>query len=178
MVLNGRSADKVERIRAFLRSSPSRSGQLKLQQVVQDAESLLRQEMMYQRVEFNVVLPPADVPVVAEALPLTQALVQVLRNAMQAVHDRTLRTITVTLSAQGSEAHIEVQDSGGGFSRHMLSRISGGDLPLVEERGGLGLYMTQEILRQFKGQLVLDNTPSGGAVVRLILPLAAKSPEL
>lgn len=169
-----RSAVMVERIRSFLRPAQSRPVLLRLQSVVQDAESLLRQEMMYQGVAFSVKLPDDDVMVMADALPLTQALVQVLRNALKAVQeqDQDSKTIAITLQVTGHEAQIDVLDSGPGFPLGLLMRETDGEWTVSSQVEGLGLYMTRGLLNQLHGRLLLSNPVSGGARVCLILPRA------
>lgn len=167
-----RSSDQVERIRKFLRPQAPHQQTVLLQAVVQDAHSLLSQEMMYQRVDFQVSVPESALLVTAQALPLTQALVQVLRNAMHAVQARPHKAIGLSLRQAGSEAWLEVNDSGPGFPLPMLTRSHGGDLPVVDQLGGLGLYMTQAVLAECGGRLELSNPKAGGAQVRMVLPLA------
>lgn len=172
-VLDGlrRSAELVARIRNFLKAAPAQTAIVRLNTVVHDAVSLLRQEMMYRHIEFIVTVRDPSAQVLAEALPLTQALVQVLRNAMQAVQGRQRPVIALSLQTSASEAWVEVFDSGPGFPESMLARVGSGAQPQVEPSGQLGLYMVQGILSQFQGRLSLENDLSGGARVRLILPL-------
>lgn len=166
------AAALIGRIRSFLRPPPTQPQRLSLQSVLQDVRNLLRQELMYRRIELQLVLPAQDVVVQAQALAVTQALLQVVRNAMQAVQGRPLQRITVSLQALAHEACIEVSDSGPGLPQALLQSPADTQ-PVVDWFGGLGLYMTRGILQQFGGSLALDNDGAdGGACVRLMLPLA------
>ena len=168
------SADLVKHIRNFLR--PSMSAQtdetLSLQTVMQDAHDLLRQELMYQGVVLRVNAASSPVHVRAQRLPLTQALVQVLRNAMQAVRGQPRRVVEMQLQSEGTQTWIEVRDSGPGFARQGQVAHAWDHTPVADALTGLGLEMTRDILSQFEGELTLQNAPTGGAQVRLILPLA------
>lgn len=166
-----RAVAMVERIRTFLRPANTQAQAVVLQSVVRQAQSLLHQEMKYRHVEFQVALPEPGLHVMADELTLTQALVQLLRNAMQAIQTSDSKTISVCVARNDSEGWIEVVDSGPGFSPEMLSRSGGGRQTVVDEFGGLGLYMTQELLGQWGGRLVLSNTPSSGAMACMVLPL-------
>lgn len=168
-----RSADMVEHIRNFLRPLPATepAGTLPLQSVMQDAHDLLRQELMYQGVTLHLRGPSAPVCVQAERLPLTQALVQVLRNAMQALQGQPHRTMDMTLATDGFEAWIEVSDSGPGFPPRMLSSHLAHPLPTSDMQTEMGLTMTRSILAHFQGRLSLENLQGGGARVRMTLPL-------
>lgn len=126
---------------------------------------------MYQGVEFKITAPADLVWVNAEHLPLTQALVQVLRNAMQAVRGQPRHSIEAVLETSDKEAWIEVRDSGPGFTPQLLSQNFAGAMPRLDALTGQGLFMTQGILGQFQGYLSLSNGENGGARVRLMLPV-------
>lgn len=167
-----RSTEMVERIRNFLRPASTEAQKVVLQSVVHNAQSLLSQEMMYRRVDFRVTLPTQDLEVVSQTLSLTQALVQLLRNAMQAVQGSPRKSITVTMAWDDNQAWVDVTDSGPGFSDEMLARSHGGTLPVVDQLGGLGLYLAQSVLAPYGGYLALSNVPGGGAQARMVLPRA------
>jgi C4-dicarboxylate-specific signal transduction histidine kinase len=132
---------------------------------------------MHRGIELSVQGPMQPVQVQAEVLPLTQALVQVMRNAMNAVQGQTVRRINLTLSVSEREACIEVLDSGPGLPAHLLGQSSQGAQLVQDWLGGLGLYMTHGILSQLGGRMALDNPESGGARVRLTLPLIHAAPS-
>ncbi len=126
---------------------------------------------MYRGIDMHLQMPAQPVRVHAESLALTQALVQVIRNAMDALQNQSERRITLDLSIQGQEAWVRVVDSGPGFPAHMRIQAPVGAQISADWQGGVGLYITQGILSQFQGRLLLDNLSSGGASVTLILPL-------
>lgn len=170
-----RSSSQVASIRNFLRPLPTDTGQVVLQSVIQDAHGLLCQELMYQGVAFRITMPTAHVLVQAEQLPLTQALVQVLRNAMKALQGQPDARIEVVLQTSAQEAWVEVHDSGPGFPAQVLRQDFVGAAPPLDVLVGQGLFMTQSILTQFEGHLALGNAEGGGAKVRLTLPFLAET---
>ena len=170
-----RSADMVDRIRNFLRPVPSQPSTVTVQSVLQDAHDLLGQALMHQGVAFTLNVPMQPVRVHAEGLLLTQAVVQVVRNAMAVVQGRAVQEVTMSLSITGQEACIEVRDSGPGWPARLLDEVHSSAQPLADGQAGLGLYMTRGIMTQFQGSLSLSNTESGGACVQLCLPLIASS---
>lgn len=167
-------AARIGRIRHFLHPGSQARERLVLQAVVEDVHNLLRQELMYRHIELQRVLPAQDVVVQAQALPVTQALLQVMRNAMQAVQGQSQPCIRVTLQVDAQLACIEVCDSGPGLPAQVLSASNEAHQFSVDGLGGMGLYMTRGILHEFGGHLALGNDPAGGgARIRLVLPLAA-----
>lgn len=165
-----RSLAMVEDIRRFLRPASPRASTFSLQSVIQDAHDLLRQELIYRGIDLEVNVQSTPVRVHSEFLPLTQALVHVLRNAMQAVKVSPSRRIKLTLTDTPHQGCIEITDSGPGLPPEVLKQGTQGPYPVTDWSAGLGLYMTRSILSQCGGCLQLENSETGGARVRLIVP--------
>ena len=127
-----RSARLLDRIRNFLKPLPSREEVLDLRTIVHNAYDLLRQEMMYRRIDFKVEVPSAPVWVKAESLLLIQALVQLLRNAMQALDGQSKCRMQVILSSSAGWAKIEVRDSGPGFAADLLDQKNSFHAPAAD----------------------------------------------
>lgn len=119
---------------------------------------------------------PEAVQVHADPKLLSRALVNLLDNAFQAMRGRTG---VVTVSGRETEAHtiIEVGDEGPGFDREILKTAFE---PLVTTRAqgvGLGLALVQRVAERHGGQAFAENRPTGGALVRMVLPRAPGSKE-
>ena len=73
---------------------------------------------------------------------------------------------------------IEISDRGPGFSAEMLERFG---QPYSSSKGrpggGLGLFLLVNVLRKLGGSAQVENRDEGGALVRIILPLAALAPR-
>jgi signal transduction histidine kinase len=97
---------------------------------------------------------------------LQQALGNVLDNAVR--HTPVGGRITVYAAPGDSgTAEICISDSGPGFARAQATAQEAADAGT-----GLGLKITREIIHAHGGTLHLEDAPSGGACVRMILPLA------
>lgn len=164
-----RGTEMVERIQQFLRPQTGTSSCFSLQAVIQDCLDLLRQDIILRGIELQVTLPVAPVRVQAESLALTQALLHVLRNAMQALEQCSIKWIHLTLK-EYDLACIEITDSGAGFSAEQLIQAAYGAQQLTDWSVGLGLYMTQAIVADCGGSLKLQNSQTGGASVSILIP--------
>jgi len=106
---------------------------------------------------------------------LQQALVNVLINALQATAEHG----TVTVAAQRHEDTVEitVQDQGAGVPAEVIERVFDPFFTTKPEGEGtgLGLSISIGIVEQHGGRLTLENSPAGGALARLVLPLNAVS---
>ena len=93
-----------------------------------------------------------------------------LRNSVRHAGEQT--EVTITLSKRGELGQIDVADNGPGISSEIL--------PILFEEsasttgGGLGLYLSREIVKRYGGSLTLaqNDTSDFGAVFRLEIPLS------
>lgn len=99
---------------------------------------------------------------------LTQAVRNVVVNAIQAMSSGG--TLTITGSRLGGNIRLEFADTGPGFSPAALARH--GELFFSEKEGGMGigLNVSQEIVKAHRGVLTVSNAPKGGAVVTILVP--------
>jgi signal transduction histidine kinase len=99
-----------------------------------------------------------------------QIVLNLLANAVQAINGPGL--IRIRGSAEGDRVHVDVIDSGPGVPNENLDKIFE-PLFTTKARGlGLGLSVSRTLARANGGDLTATNSPSGGAVFRLTLPVA------
>jgi two-component system sensor histidine kinase RegB len=110
-----------------------------------------------------------DVPIVSDKA-LGQALLNLLDNAAEA----GASNILLSAALSGDMLILTVQDDGRGFPAHILSGIGQPYQSTKDRQGaGLGLFLTNNVLRTLGGTLEARNRPGRGAQVSLRLPLDA-----
>ncbi|MCW0196941.1 ATP-binding protein [Sphingopyxis sp.] len=111
----------------------------------------------------------ADVAIVSDP-----ALRQVIGNVIDNAAEVSPGWIGITASRDGETAVIEIADHGPGFAEAMLDGF-GQPYRSTKGRpgGGLGLFLLVNVLRKLGGWASAENRDAGGAVVRIMLPLAA-----
>jgi signal transduction histidine kinase len=125
--------------------------------------------------DVKVVLELADLPPVrCRPGEINQVWTNVILNACDAMHDRG--TLRVRTEYRGSHrVAITIADSGPGIPEEVLPKIfepnfttktAGGSFGL-----GLGLAISNEIVRKHGGEIGFHNAPEGGAVCTVVLPL-------
>ncbi len=118
-------------------------------------------------------LPDAPVIVRGNALRIEQVLVNLLRNAIDAMEDSSERPLNVAIGTAGDTAWVEVADRGHGLGGASLSELQE---PFVTSREsgqgmGLGLAISAGIVKEHHGQMSARNRDGGGAVFRVEIPL-------
>lgn len=107
----------------------------------------------------TVELPPrADLPPDVEAL-LFRCAQEALRNVL--AHAEASQ-VSIALTVEDGEAHLEVADDGRGFDPAVLD-----DRP---EEGHFGVRLVRDLVRDAGGRLVVESSPGEGTVLRVELP--------
>jgi signal transduction histidine kinase len=142
---------------------------------IESALTMLRNELRYRaRVERDLRATSA---VRASSARLGQVFLNLIMNAAQALDGSGIKRNVVTVSSfeEGPYVVVQVQDNGPGISPEVLPRIFDSFFT-TKPRGvgtGLGLPISQGIVRSLGGEITVDSRPSAGAIFRVRLPAVA-----
>lgn len=112
---------------------------------------------------------------------LEQVLLNLLKNAAQAIHQKPHRgpgQITLRTRLNPPWAEIQVEDNGGGIPEHIRKRIFEPFFTTKEVGQGTGLGLSVSyfiITNNHKGQMEVQSRPDQGTVFTLRLPLTSAS---
>jgi len=157
-------------------------GPVNIHDVLRDVIVLARGIPGASRVAFTERYDPSLPPVLGDAEKLTQVVLNVVRNALDAVADVPDKHVilesavaSLRVRSEGGKtrplARISVVDSGPGIPLSMLSRIFTPFATSKPQGTGLGLPICQRIVHAHGGRIEVRNRPSAGAEVVLYLPL-------
>lgn len=115
-----------------------------------------------------VVDIPKQLQVTLPEPALRQAILNLVLNAAQSVNKNG--SIIVTAKCDTSKLQISVRDDGSGFSKHFLTQ--GIRLYDTQTSGGsgIGLATVKRFAQNQDGEIKLENSDNGGAIVTLIFP--------
>ena len=112
----------------------------------------------------------------ADADLLHQALVNLVRNAVQAMEGQSVRQLCLGVHGQGPRGHLQVRDTGSGIAAADLDRIFNPFFTTRATGTGLGLAIVHRIVDAHGGTITAWNHPQGGAVFEITLPLRGINP--
>jgi signal transduction histidine kinase/CheY-like chemotaxis protein len=147
---------------------------LDINQVVRDAlditQSRWKEEPTSRGIALELRTRLGDVPaVLGDAAELREAMTNLILNAMDAMPEGGLLTLSTTLVDERIE--VAVADTGVGMPPEVRDKIFD---PFFTTKGpqgtGLGLSMTYGIVSRHGGSIAVDSTPGRGSTFRLSLP--------
>ena len=147
---------------------------ISLNDIVMDTVTLLEPEIDNREVKleqhFASELPTAPL----DEVQVKQALVNLIKNAVQAMTQGG--TLTLTTIAETDGVWVHVADTGGGIPQEKINRIFQPYFTTKEKGTGLGLMIVQRIVREHGGRIELESNTGEGTTFRLWFPIAEHQP--
>jgi nitrogen fixation/metabolism regulation signal transduction histidine kinase len=117
--------------------------------------------------------------VAADRMRIRQILNNLLTNSLEALEGRTGARIDIQThvaeDSQTSQAAIVVADNGPGFQRDLIGTVFDPYVTSKPKGTGLGLAIVKKIVEEHGGRIEADNPRTGGARIRIMLPLGESS---
>jgi PAS domain S-box-containing protein len=166
-------------ITQFLGAIRPTQAQLKiasLNEVVEKTLELLRPEIENRGITVTTKLARALTATPIDATQLQQVLVNLVKNATQAM--TTGGTLTLQTGENSDHVWVSVTDTGGGIPQEQINRIFEPFYTTKTKGSGLGLMIVQRIVRAHNGRIELESNVGRGTTFRVWLPLHERKPRL
>ena len=164
-------ANIISQLRGFSRKSSGEQSLVSIRQSVDQAIGLFQTEIDSQKIHLDVQIE-TEVTVNTDPLLINQVLVNLLSNAIQAMHDSERREINITASKSETDICISLSDTGPGIANDVIENIFD-PFFTTKEVGlglGLGLSISYRIMDSLGGRIEVANNATGGASFELYLP--------
>jgi signal transduction histidine kinase len=165
-----RASQIIQRIRNFIQPAPETYERVDLATLAVEVANLLAAEARARQVTFAYTREHALAAVMGDRIQLSQIILNLYRNAMQAMATVSRRVIAVDVHNEGAQVVLRITDTGIGFSSQVLSRMGTEFFTTKPEGLGVGIMISRSIAEQHGGTLTFANASQGGAVATLALP--------
>lgn len=128
-------------------------------------------EWTQREVKVSLELPDDGLPVEVDPNQIRQALLNLVRNAVEASPDG--ESVRVRAEADDATATVRIIDRGGGIAPDDRRHIFEPFYTTKSSGTGLGLAMTQQIIEEHAGTIEVESDPGEGTTFTIRLPLAS-----
>ena len=170
--LVARMEDITRQLKFFSRKGRDRFERVDLKDVVAEAMELLKPSISELDATVTLDLPSVPILTHGNKLRLEQVIMNLVRNALDAVEEADLRQIEISLDGDGRSVWFEVADTGHGLGGRTMEDLRE-PFATTRESGkgmGLGLTISAGIVSDHGGELIARERDGGGAVFRAMLP--------
>ena len=171
-----RAAAIIKRIRGFAAAKKTDPQFLPVvpETIVSETMELALIQADKLKARIRTLIDPGLPPMTGDAVMLEQLLLNLLKNAMEAVQgceDRTVE-LRVHLHDSGHFIQFDVADRGPGISDEAKPMLFDAFYSTKNEGMGMGLNICRSIVEIHQGRITITDTPGGGATFSFTVPLA------
>ncbi len=167
-----RASETIRRIRGFVgKSEPVRASEEILPLVTEAAEIALINPK-HRQVELRFALDDGLPPVLVDKVQIQQVLLNLLRNACEALEGHDAPVVTVAAGRDGDMVALRVEDNGPGLSPEVAARVFQPFVTTKSQGMGVGLSICRRIIENQGGTMSAARSSSGGAAFSFTVPLA------
>jgi two-component system sensor histidine kinase DctS len=140
-----------------------------LDEIIALAEPDARRQQIHLVRETPAILPQLQ----GDRVLLAQALLNLIRNGIDAMRDMPAgrRTLTVAAGADARTVHLSVADQGTGIAAEMLPHLFEPFHTTKAEGMGMGLNICRSVVEAHRGRLWHEPRSGGGCIFHIDLPL-------
>lgn len=170
---NRRAADVIDRLRAMMSRRAPAFEPVAVESLLQDVGSLVRGDAVRRGVSLETTTGIDSLIVHGDRVQLSQVLINLIINALDAMTDTPSPRKKVVVSAQSTQEHsieISVRDGGHGIAPEMTSKVFEPLFTTKTSGMGMGLAVSRTIIEAHGGRLWVETNAEGGATFRVLLP--------
>lgn len=166
-----RATDLLKRLRDFVAKGRAETETHDIQAIIADASVLVLPHAQSEGVEIQFRLDRFAKWVRADAVQIQQVLINLIKNAIEAMEGADERRIVVTTgTAPDGSVEVAVQDTGAGFDESARTELFTPFSSSKEKGLGVGLSISRTIVEAHGGTIEGKPAEHGGAIFRFTLP--------
>lgn len=167
-----RAGDIIRRLRDFLSRGEGERSVESLSKLVHEACGLALVGAKESGVEVRYELDPHLDRVLVDRIQIQQVLVNLVRNAMEAMHGQARRQLLVSTLIEDDLAVVSVADTGTGLDPSVEEKLFQPFVTTKPQGMGVGLSISRTIIEAHGGRIWTEANPGGGSIFHFSVRLA------
>ncbi len=171
-----RAGEIIHSLREFVRKKPHSFELLQVEDLFKEAKTMLEWEMRQETVSFSIQTEDSLPAILGDRIQLQQVLINLIRNAIEAVEESGENECRIQLRAFSSKESMTVQviDNGPAMPQADLDHIFETFFTSKPEGMGMGLAICRSIIEAHTGRISAHKNADVGLTFEFTLPLARK----
>jgi two-component system sensor kinase FixL len=170
-----RAGQIIRRLREFVGRGDSDRRVESVKKLIEEASALALVGTKDQRVRVRFQFDPAIDLVLVDKIQIQQVVLNLIRNAVEAMVASDVRELTISTGAEDDDmVAVSVADTGSGIAPEFMSQLF---QPFVTEKPhgmGVGLSICRTIVEAHGGRITVEQNPGGGTIFRFTLRAALR----
>lgn len=172
-----RAGDIIRHLREFVTHGETDKGPEDINHLLEEAGALALVGSRERGIKSVFDFGARSSIVVADRVQIQQVLINLMRNAMEAMRDSEIKELVVrTLQVSPDWLRVEVADTGPGISDEVAPRLFQPFVTTKANGMGIGLSISRRIIESHGGELTVSRNGAGGATFAFTLPAYTEAP--
>ena len=169
-----RGGEIIRKMKDFAIKGKTATARVDINELILELKPLFDIEAAQSRIKLSVRLVDEELIVDINSIQMQQVLSNLVRNGIEAMkYNTTDKLLTIaTRRIEEEYVAIDIIDSGAGIREDQMEDVFESFYTTKSDGLGLGLSISEKIIKAHYGQLTLRNKSSGGVTARVTLPLA------
>ncbi|RYE09232.1 MAG: PAS domain S-box protein [Hyphomicrobiales bacterium] len=167
-----RAGDIIRHLREFVTRGDTDKAPEDIKHLIEEAGALALVGSRERGVKSVFDFSDAGGLVLADRVQIQQVLINLMRNAMEAMRDSPVKELTLrTRPTANRRMEVEVEDTGPGIAEDIAPQLFQPFVTTKASGMGIGLSISRRIIESHGGDLTVSRNAAGGATFTFSLPL-------
>ncbi len=164
-----RAGNIIRRIRDFVARGDSEKAEEDVAAIIDETMAMAAAANRMSSIKVRRYIAPQAATVLADKVQIQQVLLNLIRNAAEAMSDQANAELTVRATARDTYIEISVTDNGPGLAPEVASRLFEPFVSTKDKGMGVGLSICRAIVESHGGRLWATSPPAGGVTFTFTL---------
>jgi two-component system sensor kinase FixL len=166
-----RAGQIIQRLRQFVDRREVERELIDIMTVVEESSALAFVGLKERGIQVKIEYPAVSAKVLIDKIQIQQVLINLIRNAVDAMEGAARRDLTVKIDLINREVDIQIIDTGAGIAMEIAAKLFQPFTTTKAAGMGVGLSISRTIVESHSGRLWHEPNPAGGTIFHLVIPL-------
>lgn len=168
-----RAGQVIRRLRDFVARGETDKRIENLNKIIEETSALALVSAKEQSIRVRLQMDREDQQVLVDRVQIQQVLLNLLRNALESMHDSVRRELTISTAPVADDfIAVSVTDTGSGIEADVMEKLFQPFVTTKKHGLGVGLSISRTIVESHGGRISVEANPEGGTIFRFTLPRA------
>ena len=154
---SGGLSDFINTFRNFTNTGQPDYGTVRIRELLKQVKTIMSAEISRSGAEVSVEVIPAGLEILADEKLIEQALINLLKNALQATREVTKPMIRFRAFQAGKQVCMEISDNGKGIPGDMLDLVFTPFYTTRKDGSGIGLSLARQVMQMHHGSISVSS---------------------